>query len=58
MSTESERHARLKALFLRALELDEKDRSRFVYDACKAEPELRAELESLLAHHLPSDLEE
>ena len=46
-----ERHARLKEIFLRAVELDEEDRRRFVEDACGEDAELRAELESLLNHH-------
>ena len=43
-----ERHTRLKELFFRAIELDQKDRRRFVVEACGEDAELRAELESLL----------
>lgn len=53
-----ERHARLKELFLWAVELDMEDQRRFVEDVCGEDAELRAELESLLDHHLQIEIPE
>ena len=55
---DAERHARVKELFFRAIELEEAERSRFLEDACGSDAALRAELESLLTHFLRSDLPE
>ncbi len=46
-----ERHQRVKELFLAACELDAPARSALLDDACRGDPELRSEVESLLAHH-------
>ena len=46
-----ERWRRVGELFHRALEHDAGDRARFLDGACGGDPELRAEIESLLAHH-------
>ena len=54
--SDPERHARLKELFLQAIELEEGARGPFVQAACGVDLDLRAELESLLRHHRPSDL--
>lgn len=59
MPTDAEHHARLKKLFFQAIELEEEEeRRRFLDEACGADCELRAELESLLSHHRRSDLPE
>ena len=58
MPKNAERRARLKELFFRAIELEEKDRHQFLDETCGADPELRAELDSLLRHHRRSDLPE
>jgi len=50
-----ERHARLKTLFLRVIELDEAARGPFLDAECGGDAGLRADLESLLEHHLASD---
>jgi predicted ATPase/predicted Ser/Thr protein kinase len=46
----SGRHDRISDLFLRACELDPEERKTFLDDACAGDSELRAEVESLLAH--------
>ncbi len=46
-----EYHARLKELFLVAVELAGEEQSRFVKSACGEDRELHADLESLLRHH-------
>jgi hypothetical protein len=51
-----ERHARLKELFFRVVELEEEARGPFIDAACGDDVDLRSELESLLKHHRPSDL--
>jgi serine/threonine protein kinase/tetratricopeptide (TPR) repeat protein len=50
-------HERISDLFLRACELDPDQRAAFLDEACANDPELRAEVESLLAHDNPSTLE-
>ena len=50
-SEASEQWARVKALFLQALDLPESARPAFLDQACGAEPALRREVESLLASH-------
>lgn len=52
------RHARLRELFLRAVELDAEDRRRFVVEACGEDAELLADLESLMDHHLQVEIPE
>ena len=51
-----ERRIRLKELFFQAIELEDKNRRRFLDEMCGEDSELRAELESLLGHHQRSDL--
>ena len=46
-----ERWQRIGELFHRALELGADGRARFLDDACHGDPALRAEVESILAHH-------
>jgi predicted ATPase/predicted Ser/Thr protein kinase len=46
----SRRHERISDLFLKACELDPEERKAFLDDACAGDPELRDEVESLLAH--------
>jgi serine/threonine protein kinase len=46
-----ERWRQVGELFHRALEHDAKERSRFLDEACAGNPALRAEVDSLLAHH-------
>ena len=58
MPNETERRARLKDLFFRAIELEERNRRRFLDETCGADSELRDELESLLRYHQRSDLPE
>lgn len=53
-----ERHARLRELFLRAVELNLEDRQCFLDEACGEDGELRLELESLLDHHLRIEIPE
>ena len=48
-----ERHARVKQLFLEAVELDEKRRQTFLDSACGSDVALRHEVESLLEYHDP-----
>ena len=50
-----ERWQRIGELFHRALEQGAEGRDRFLDDACRGDPGLRAEVESLLAHHENSD---
>jgi TolB-like protein/tRNA A-37 threonylcarbamoyl transferase component Bud32/Tfp pilus assembly protein PilF len=47
-SSEAERWARIKALFLQAFDYEEVDRSAFLDEACAGDLELRREVESLL----------
>lgn len=47
-----ERQDRVKKLFLAACELDEAGQAAFIEQACRGEPDIRAEVESLLRHHL------
>jgi hypothetical protein len=56
MPKETKRHARLKELFFQAIEMEERDRRRFLDEMCVADAELRAELESLRRYHQRSDL--
>ena len=44
-----QRHARVGDLFLRVCDLSEENRFRILDGACADEPELRAEVEALLA---------
>ena len=53
--SDPERHARLKELFLRVIELEEEARGPFIDTACGDDADLRSELESLLKYHRPSD---
>jgi len=48
----SERHEKVKKLFLAACALDGEQAAAFLDQACGDDEELRAEVESLLAHHL------
>ncbi len=48
-----ERYQQVKALFLQAVELDDGPRVQFLSDACRDDPQLRQEVESLLSHHNP-----
>jgi non-specific serine/threonine protein kinase/serine/threonine-protein kinase len=50
VTVDSERYERVSKLFTRALELDGEQRDDFLSDACHDDPDLRAEVESLLAH--------
>ena len=52
---DAQRHAELKKLFLRAIEVDENERGRFLDEACGGNRRLRKDVESLLSHSLPSD---
>jgi serine/threonine protein kinase len=45
------RHERVKALFLAARDLGASDRTRLLAQACQGDVDLRAGVESLLAHH-------
>lgn len=56
MPDEAQRHAQLKELFLRAIELQGDARARFVQEACASNEELRVQLESLLKHSRAADL--
>jgi predicted ATPase len=46
----SERHERISDLFLKACELGPAEREAFLDTACAGDPQLRAEVDSLLAH--------
>ncbi len=46
-----ERHARIKAVFLEACQQDAATRGAWLDDACAGDPDLRLEVESLLAYH-------
>ncbi len=46
----------MKSLFLAVCELNEAERSRSLDEACKNDPELRKEVESLLRHHRPETI--
>jgi predicted ATPase/predicted Ser/Thr protein kinase len=50
LTLSSPRHGRISDLFLRACDLDPKERAAFLEEACAGEPELRKEIESLLSH--------
>jgi predicted Ser/Thr protein kinase len=52
----SQRHEEIKKLFLSVCELDEAGRASFLDQACRDDPELRSEVESLLRHHLPDTI--
>lgn len=47
----SQRHARIKEIFLGAVERTGAQRDEYLAEACDEDPELRREVESLLAHH-------
>jgi len=49
-------HARAKALFTQAAEMDETSRAALLARACAGDEALRAEVESLLEHHVPATL--
>ena len=51
-----QQHDRIKRLFLAAVELEPEARQAFLEHACDGDDELRAEVESLLAHHRPSTI--
>ncbi len=44
-------HARIKSIFMRAIELPDDQRSPFVQDACGADAQLLQQVQSLLRHH-------
>ena len=48
-------HARVKDIFLKALEVELKDLPEFLDETCGDDDELRREVESLLRFHLPTD---
>ncbi|MGI9515438.1 MAG: serine/threonine protein kinase [Pirellulaceae bacterium] len=48
-----ERYARIKELFLAAVELDEPRRAEFLDERCGGDPKLRADVQDLLDHHSP-----
>jgi hypothetical protein len=50
-----ERRIRLKELFFHAIELEDKNRRRFLDEMCGEDSELRAELESLLGRTSTSE---
>jgi len=56
MSQGAAHHARVRDLFIQVVELEQEVRRRFLDATCAEDPGLRAELESLLAHHRRSDL--
>jgi hypothetical protein len=49
---DQERYARVKEVFLRALEHRQEAQRRFLDEACGADPEVRREVESLLRYHV------
>ncbi len=51
-----QRHSRVKAIFLQALELDPAERDEFLNRECADDPELRSEVASLLEHHNPQTI--
>src|SRR4051812_22891624 len=51
-----QRHARIKELFLRAIELDGEARQGFLQQQCGEDTSLQAEVSSLLAHHDPRSI--
>ena len=55
---ESNTWERLEAIFFEALELPPHERSAFVEEACGGDPELRVEVEAVLAAHGAMDEEE
>ncbi|NKI94832.1 serine/threonine-protein kinase [Rhizobacter sp. SG703] len=55
LATDAQRWQRLKALVADALALDATQRTEFVQRSCAGEPDLQAELESLLAAAAPDD---
>src|SRR6185295_12339980 len=53
---ESQRWREIDRVFAAALEHEPAERSAYLYEACLGDEELRKEVESLLAHHLPESL--
>ncbi|HOB76128.1 MAG TPA: serine/threonine-protein kinase [Phycisphaerae bacterium] len=51
-----QRHEQIKKLFLASCELEPPARSAFLEQACAGDPELQAEVESLLAFHHPATI--
>ncbi len=45
-----ERHRKIARLFLEVCDLPEQEAERVLDEACRGDPDLRAEVESLLAH--------
>ncbi|MCP5120543.1 MAG: hypothetical protein GY953_57855, partial [bacterium] len=56
MSTE--RWHKVKSIFGHAADMEPEQRAAYLDEACAGEPELRAEVEDLLAHHIDSEAEE
>ena len=56
MQQDAERYARVKTIFLGAVELPEERRATFLAEACGDDVELRDEVLALLRHFRPSDL--
>ncbi len=50
------RHQRVKELFQRAVHLDREAREQYLQQTCAGDPELLAEVESLLKHHMDKTL--
>ena len=50
-----ERHARLKEIFLKALDVELRQLPAFLDEACGDDDALRRDLESLLRYHLATD---
>lgn len=48
-----EQYALVKRIFIRAAGLSEDERAEFLDEACRENPELRAEVESLLRYDRP-----
>ena len=50
-----EQYALVKRIFIRASGLSEEERADFLDEACRDDPELRAEVESLLRYDRPEN---
>ena len=50
-----ERHARLKEIFLKALDVPLRELPAFLDEACGDDDELRRDVESLIRYHLPKE---
>ncbi|WP_339909011.1 serine/threonine protein kinase [Symmachiella dynata] len=51
-----DRNSRIRDIFVQAIDLDKKSRAKFLDQECGDEPEIRAEVESLLSHHAPDTI--